>query len=153
MASVYLSPRWIDRLALPVETSRTARKIRHQKQEAEQHQTATTNISAASDPQILEETSSISLHSKEIYIMEASFVAAPGDGEGAAAGKPMEASAISFDLKLSTATFSFPEPLAKGKGVLKLTFQCEINNQVGFVVGGGEDFVRGGRSGGGGGMQ
>lgn len=75
--------------------------------------------------QILEETSSVSLHSKEIYISEASFVPA------AAPGKPLEASAISFDLKLSTATFAFPEPLAKGKGTLKLSFQCDINNQVG----------------------
>ncbi|CAM9748581.1 unnamed protein product, partial [Hapterophycus canaliculatus] len=75
------------------------------------------------DLEILEETSSVSLHSKEIYIMEASFVAAPGDGEVAAAGKPMEASGISFNMKLSTATFSFPEPLSKGKGILKLTSQ------------------------------
>ncbi|CAN0102751.1 unnamed protein product, partial [Ectocarpus sp. 8 AP-2014] len=38
--------------------------------------------------------------------------------------------AISFDLKLCTATFTFPEPLAKGKGTLKLSFQCDINNQM-----------------------
>lgn len=75
--------------------------------------------------QILEETCSISLHSKEIYIMEVSFVPL-GEGDG----KPVEASAISFDLKLSTATFSFPTSLAKGTGTLKLTFQCDINNQV-----------------------
>ncbi|CAM9808130.1 unnamed protein product [Ectocarpus sp. 4 AP-2014] len=88
------------------------------------------------DVEILEETSSVSLHSKEIYIMEASFVpiAEGGEGgEGAAAaeqGKPVGASAIFFDLKLSTATFTFPEPLAKGKGTLKLSFQCDINNQM-----------------------
>lgn len=61
--------------------------------------------------------------------MEASFVPAAADA-AAAAGTPLEASAISFDLKLSTATFTFPEPLLKGKGTLKLSFQCEINNQV-----------------------
>lgn len=69
--------------------------------------------------------------------MEASFVPIPEGGEGAAAaeqGKPVGASAISFDLKLSTATFTFPEPLAKGKGTLKLSFQCDINNQVLFIV-------------------
>lgn len=69
----------------------------------------------------------MSLHSKEIYITEVSLVPS-GEGEGA--GKPIEASAISFDLKLSTATFTFPEPLAKGTGTLKISFQCEINNQV-----------------------
>lgn len=85
--------------------------------------------------QILEETSSVSLHSKEIYIVEVSFVpACAPSGEGEGAGKPLEASAISFDLKLSTATFTFPEPLAKGKGTLKISFQCDINNQVNGVV-------------------
>lgn len=79
--------------------------------------------------QIVEETSSVSLHSKEIYIIEASFVPAAAAGATAAA-KPLEASAISFDLKLTTATFTFPEPLAKGRGTLKLSFQCDINNQV-----------------------
>lgn len=79
--------------------------------------------------QVLEETSSVSLHSKEIYIMEASF-AASGEGDGAA-GKPVEAEVISFNTKLTTATFTFPEPLVKGKGTLMLKFQCDINNQVG----------------------
>lgn len=77
--------------------------------------------------QILEETSSVSLHSKEIYIMEASFTP---KGEGGEAGEAVQAVNMSFDLKLTTATFTFPEPLAKGKGALKLSFQCDINNQV-----------------------
>eukprot|EP00752_Nemacystus_decipiens_P007190 g6439.t1 len=79
------------------------------------------------DLEIVEETSSVSLHSKEIYIAEVSFVPS-GEGEGA--GTPLAASAISFDLKLSTATFTFPEPLAKGNGTLKISFQCDINNQM-----------------------
>lgn len=59
--------------------------------------------------------------------MEASFIPT---GEGGASGKAADAVSISFDLKLTTATFTFPEPLAKGKGILKLSFQCAINNQV-----------------------
>lgn len=68
----------------------------------------------------------MSLHSKEIYIKGASFVPTGKGGPG----KATEATSISFDLKLTTATFTFPEPLAKGKGVLKLSFECVINNQV-----------------------
>ena len=93
----------------------------------------------------------MSLHSKEIYIAEVSFVPS---GEGGGTGKPQEASAISFDLKLSTATFTFPEPLAKGTGTLKISFQCDINNQVrcrsvvgGKVKGSGWLFVGAGRRG------
>lgn len=72
--------------------------------------------------QIVAETNSVSLHTREIYISEAAYVP-----EG---GKATEASSMSFDLKLTTVKFTFPEPLAKGKGTLKIKFQCAINNQV-----------------------
>ena len=62
--------------------------------------------------------------------MEASFVAS-GEGGEDAAGKPVEADTIAFNIKLTTATFTFPKPLLKGKGTLRLRFQCDINNQVG----------------------
>lgn len=64
----------------------------------------------------------MSLHSKEIYLSEASYVP---DG-----GRAMEASSMSFDLQLTTVKLTFPEALVKGKGILKLTFQCTINNQA-----------------------
>ena len=65
----------------------------------------------------------MSMHTREVYISDATYVP-----EG---GKATEASGMSFDLKLTTVKFTFPEPLAKGKGTLKIKFQCTINNQVG----------------------
>ena len=86
---------------------------------------------AGSNAQIVEETSSVSLHCKEIYVAEASFV--PG-GEGSAdPSASMEAVTIAYDRKLTTVTFTFPKPLSVGKGTLVLTFQCTINNQASGV--------------------
>lgn len=78
--------------------------------------------------QIVEDTTSITLHTKEIYIEEVLFV--PGGCEDGAEGKAIDASSMSFDLKLTTVKFGFPEKLVKGKGTLKLKFQCTINNQA-----------------------
>ncbi|CAN0362558.1 unnamed protein product [Ascophyllum nodosum] len=85
------------------------------------------------DVEIVEETSSVSLHCKEIYVAEASFV--PG-GEGSAdPSASMEAVTIAYDRKLTTVTFTFPKPLSVGKGTLVLTFQCTINNQASGMAG------------------
>lgn len=78
--------------------------------------------------QIIEKTSSVSLHCKEIYIKEAFFM--PGTVEGGPPSARMEAVTIAYDRKLTTATFTFPEPFSEGKGTLVLSFQCTINNQA-----------------------
>jgi puromycin-sensitive aminopeptidase len=72
--------------------------------------------------QVLEETSSVTLHSKELSVSEVSFVGSTGT--------KVEAVSISFDLKLTTLTIIFDSILAKGEGKLSLNFTGCLNNQM-----------------------
>lgn len=76
----------------------------------------------------MEKTSSVSLHCKEIYIKEAFFI--PGTAAGDPPSGRIEAVTIAYDRKLTTVTFTFPEPFSEGNGTLVLSFQCTINNQA-----------------------
>ncbi|CAM9623569.1 unnamed protein product, partial [Choristocarpus tenellus] len=71
----------------------------------------------------MEPTSTVSLHSNEIYIKNCLFTVA-------GASNAVEAKIISFDLKLTTVSFTFSDMLPMGKGILKISFQCALNNQM-----------------------
>ena len=62
------------------------------------------------------------MHAKELYIKSASFT--PKDGTA------VEHSTMTLDKKLMTVTLAFAEELPNGAGVLNLTFQGCLNNEM-----------------------
>ncbi|CAM9108486.1 unnamed protein product, partial [Phaeothamnion confervicola] len=76
----------------------------------------------AIEVEVMAATDSVSLHSKEIYVQEASFLGSDGE--------KVEATAIAFDLKLATVKFSFGKALPVGAGTLNIIFQGSLNSQA-----------------------
>ena len=68
---------------------------------------------------VVEQTSTITLHIKELLIKGANFVASDGT--------TIETLSMSEDLKLHTLTFTFasPLPIGKSRSVLSLCFCCQ----------------------------
>jgi aminopeptidase N len=71
---------------------------------------------------VVEETSVISLHAKEIDILSAAFV---HDSEG-----EVIAFSISENRALSVVTFAFPVVFGKGNGMLSIQFRGVLNNKM-----------------------
>lgn len=71
--------------------------------------------------QVANSTNTITLHSKEICIYEASF---------SSSNLKVDPVSIQFDLKLSTVSFVFAESLPEGEGTLWIRFQGCLNNQM-----------------------
>ena len=69
-------------------------------------------------------TSSITMHSKEIHVLTATFTS---DTEGAS---EVTLEGISYNLKLHTVTLTFSAPLPLGTGLLALTFEGILNGDM-----------------------
>ncbi len=74
------------------------------------------------DVMVVEPTTSIKVHCKEIAISNVSFTGSDG--------KEAEVVAINFNLKLVTVEFVFAEALQVGKGSLSIAFVGQLNNKM-----------------------
>ena len=65
----------------------------------------------------------LTLHARELSVLEAAWTALGTDAE-------LPAEGASYDHKEHSVTFKFAEPLPKGRGKLKLSFQATHNDQM-----------------------